>query len=78
MVDNYWLELLIIACSIPLLAHHFRVEQMTKVCKKIPRARTMSFFSMIYLPRYWHLWSVKQWETYLVHREDFDRNQKRN
>jgi len=77
MIKNFWLELLIIACAAPFLAHHFRVERMTKICKTIGAPRNISFAAMVFHPRYWHLWSLSQWEAFLARRKDSNDKLKR-
>ncbi|WP_174907942.1 hypothetical protein [Burkholderia diffusa] len=70
MIQNFWLELLIIACAAPLLAHHFRTEQMAKICRKIDPPCNITFWTMVFHPRYWQLWSLRQWEVHLARQED--------
>ncbi|KAB0684434.1 hypothetical protein F7R13_08820 [Burkholderia territorii] len=78
MIQNFWLELLIISCAAPLLAHHFRTEQMAKICRKIGPPRNISFWTMVFHPRYWHLWSLRQWEAQFARQEDAESKSRRD
>ncbi|WP_175689672.1 hypothetical protein [Burkholderia anthina] len=64
MLENFWLELLLIACATPLVAHGVRTEVAAKYCTQFGVPVGISYRAMVFHPRYWHLWTVRQWKTF--------------
>ncbi|VWC00403.1 hypothetical protein BPS26883_04862 [Burkholderia pseudomultivorans] len=69
LLETFWLELLIAACAVPILMHHIRAEQMAKICQKFGIPRGTSYRAMVFNPRYWHLWTQRQWAAFIKSRK---------
>lgn len=51
---------------------------MAKICRKIGPPRNISFWTMVFHPRYWHLWSLRQWEAEFARQEDAENKSRRD
>ncbi|KVC21327.1 hypothetical protein WI69_07590 [Burkholderia diffusa] len=65
LLEIFWLEALIGLCALPFLIHHVRAEQMAKICRRFGVPQGISYQAMVFNPRYWHLWTQRQWATFI-------------
>ncbi|RQZ18118.1 hypothetical protein DIE15_08265 [Burkholderia sp. Bp9031] len=70
IIENFLLELIMIACATPLVTHAIRAEIAAKYCTLFGVPAGLTYHTMVFHPRYWHLWTVHQWKTFVEIRQN--------